>query len=245
MFPLIKLRECSYQGLRIPPSLTHCHRVLVGMSKAPFSSGQFSTRTDTNLTLSPKWRRLISLSCLRKKTVLRYLISRWHRIALDWQEQELLLVILGDFSRTMYEAKFLLKYLENKPMKDQNLSEWVSVLVQEDCVSKITWLMGDDLSMRLYHTIKFLNELLFSQRALKGLVTNPFFLARLGRLLVPFHPVSEGKSNVKRRRKRGHNDHGALPADKIRREADEAGGRKLHHRRLLSPLYWLDKVKPP
>jgi hypothetical protein len=88
-------------------------------------------------------------------------------------------------------------------------------------------------------------KLLFDQRAAKGLLSNRYFLKRLSFFLVKFRSVDRSVKNRKGR-KRGHNDHGSIPCNRLEREANRVGG-NLENENLLQNrlINWLRSLISP
>jgi hypothetical protein len=225
----------------VSPTIVEAYLVRCSMDKGRGTGDNQFHPPKSQIRVSPRWRRILGMLNLKKITLLRYLFSCWYRRALHWLEQDLFLELLGDFSKSEFWA-FTLKYqLKHQTFGRNSYLEWC----------QLGWTGGfripDPLEIEdvRWHLETACRRLLFGQRAFKGLVSNRFFLRRLGYLVVPFRRESLG-IRIKRRRKRGHTDHGSLPQHTSTREADREGGEQDLRSRLSSSLVtWLNSLLPP
>jgi hypothetical protein len=224
------------------PTLIECNLVKQSMDKGRgFGTTSSSTRLHHQLQVSPKWRRLVGMLNLRKITLLRYLFNAWYRRVLHWIECDLFLSLLEDFSKSDPWSSIVLSQMSHNSLKGTTFLGW--------CENgwKGNFRFPAELEIEDFRWIleQGTRNLLWCQRACKGLVSNRFFLRRLGHLLVKHRSESLG-IKVKRGRKRGHTDHGSLPCNAAAREADRQGGNKEFQERLSTRLItWLNSLLPP
>lgn len=224
------------------PQLQECYLLRGNMDKDHGTDqSKVSIRSNPTIQLSPKWRRLIGMMSIRKITVLRYLFNCWYRRVLNWLEQDLFLTLVEDFSKSDPSCWFLLQQIRNHKIGRNSYLQWCEL------GWKGSFRIPDPFEIEdlRFQLETFARKLIFDQRALKGLISNKYFLRRLGFLLITIRSESVGKK-IKRRRKRGHTDHGSLPSNPLAREADRIGGQiefldRVHNRLIV----WLRNLAPP
>jgi hypothetical protein len=148
--------------------------------------------------------------------------------------------LLRDFSRSeVWAYTLLFQFRTNNPAGKTYL-QWC----ESGWAGKFSFTNGleiEDLATHLYDAAK---TLLFDQRACKGLVSNQWFLRRLAFFLTTKLSESVG-IRVKRRRKRGHTDHGSLPST-TGLDADREGAESEYRGKLGYQLIcWLKSLFPP
>jgi hypothetical protein len=148
--------------------------------------------------------------------------------------------LLRDFSRSeVWAYTLLFQFRTNNPTGKTYL-QWC----ESGWAGKFSFANGleiEDLATHLYDAAK---TLLFDQRACKGLVSNRWFLRRLAFFLTTKLSESVG-IRVKRRRKRGHTDHGSLPST-TGLDADREGAESEYRGKLGYQLIcWLKSLFPP
>lgn len=225
----------------IPTFLWECYLTRVSMDKGRGTDASSTIRSYQTVQVSPKWRRLLKHTGIRRVTLLKYLFSAWYRRALEWREQDLFRQLLEDFARQDAGALLLLRQLKHNPIKRNSYLEWCE-LGWRGCFRVPDPLELEDFRWQLE---SFCRRYLFSQRALHGLVLNRRFIAKLGWLLAPFRRENIGKK-IKRRRKIGHTDHGSVPSDSSVREANLFGGEEENRSLLRNRLvWWIRSLLPP
>jgi hypothetical protein len=223
------------------PTLVDIYLRFGFMDKGHGSNPKSFHSTTTNLHLSPRRKRLLKWTGLRRITLLRWLFTCWYRRRLTWIEQELFLTLLDGFSKQFYWAYTLQSQIKVHKMGIHKYLDWCSV-GWTGSFKVPAKLDVEDLRCHLTDACK---TLLLDQRASKGLLANTWFLRKLS-TLVTAHRSEKAVRKVRRGRKLGHNDHGSLPQNQAARESDRLGG-SLESEALLQNrlLYWLRNLLAP
>lgn len=225
----------------IPPTLHQAYAIHQSMDK-PRGFGTTDPTSHNYILLSSKWRRLVGMLAMRKITLLRWFFNCWYRRGLSYVEKDVFLTLVEDFSKTSAEFWILNFLLRTQPIENESYLQWCDRGWKGGF--RVPYAEWDLLDLR-YQLEQAGRRLLMTQRAVAGLSLNRNFLRRLGILLCPIHRKSEG-IKCKRRRKRGHNDHGSLPRNAALAKAEQEGSEEEFQRSLSSRLLtWLKVVLPP
>lgn len=224
-----------------PPNLFMCYYQMVSMSKGRGNDDNRTNRPSLQLQISPRWRKLLGMTGIKKITLLRYLFTCWYRRALTWAEIALLQEILDDFSKSDSSLFIFNRLTRYNPILGTTYLQWCENGWRGK-FAKIPYPL--ELEDVRFHLELVARRLLFSQRAFKGIVLNRFFLKKLGYLVVPHRSESLG-IKVRRRRKRGHTDHGSLPSNQMARAADREGAELELRSDLNRLITWLRNLLPP
>lgn len=222
------------------PTLVSIYLQYGSMCKGRGTCSTASTSFNPILSISPKWKKLLSWVGIRKITLLRWFFTCWYRRVLTPLELEFFLLLIDDFSKQFPDVFVLQQQLKHNSITGKTYLQWCESGWRGKFIPGKLEL--EDLRYQLETLCK---RLLFDQRASKGLLANRYFLRRLSHFLVIFR--SENRLvKIKKGRKRGHNDHGSLPRNRIAREADRLGG-NLENESLLQNrlLNWMRNLLAP
>jgi len=194
--------------------------------------------------LAPGFNRRLSNLPVRPVALLRYLIGKWKYHYLTWGEREILESLLGRLKR-LPGCSELLQLIGQVRFYPQ-LNDWFQLNQ-----SKLRGFQLQQLEFGAFYHHQS-RCLVPSFRNWKGLRIRWVHLD----YLLTKEPQQTGKLNVRRNRKRGHTDHGSLPANPIARRADSEGGQLLNEKAFeeqedshpgffrkynLDPRHWFQK----